>query len=521
MFKALTASMNKLLKKIGAMFAAAAVLLSACNDSDDTSVIVDPVDYTSTAISGFSLKANKAVLNNLDSVFFAIDLNAGRVFNADSLPYGTDVSALSVSITTEGNAVMAYSPSADGTEVSEIDLVADASAKLNFSRGPVKISVTSYDGQSTRVYEVKVNVHNVVPDSLFWSKVALTTLPTTFATPVAQKAVRMGDRAYCLTTDGSAYAMAVSSDLYENSWQTASVSFPSAVETESLTATSDALYVLASDGSLLKSADGAAWSDTGEKWNAIIAPYGSGLLGVATDGADNVFVSFPAGATSKVPAEFPLRDYSDAIPFATKWSDSDQVMIFGGRKADGGCTGATWAYDGTSWAKLAESLPAAAGYAVTACTICETDTVSWRLKESSVLLAFGGVKQDGTINNTVYLSRDMGMTWKKGDSYLQLPKYMPAVSGADILVFDTVLEVGSDSDDRSARSGRGAWTELPVKPLPSIYIPGFRGGSRVAQLTTVWDCPFLYMFGGVEQDGSLQNALWRGVVNHFTFQPLY
>ena len=157
---------------------------------------------------------------------------------------------------------------------------------------------------------------------------------------------------------------------------------------------------------------------------------------------------------------------------------------------------------------------------MTACTICETDTVSWRLKENDVLLAFGGTLTDGECNGNVYLSRDMGITWKKGDSYLQLPKYMPATSGADILVFYTTAYNGFFSQGNSARSGGRRWIEMPVAQLPSIYLPGAAPLSRAIAPVTTWDCPFLYMFGGTDADGALQNVVWRGVVNHFTFQPL-
>ena len=85
----------------------------------------------------------------------------------------------------------------------------------------------------------------------------------------------------------------------------------------------------------------------------------------------------------------------------------------GGRKADGTFTGATWAYDGSSWARISESMPAAEGYAVTQYPICETDTMSWRLKISDVLIAFGGKNGAGVVGRDVYVSRDMGMTWKK------------------------------------------------------------------------------------------------------------
>lgn len=516
----LIASMNKLFKIAGTLVAAL-VALSACNSTDDISLINDPVDYSSTAITSFSLRNDKSVLNNLDSVFFSIDLNSARIFNADSLPYGTDVSSIGINITTEGSAVKAIYSSASDASEKEVNLVDDPSAKLNFSSGAVKILVTSLDGEYTRQYEVSLNVHTVVPDSLYWSELARTNLPTTLSAPIAQKSVKMGDKAYCLTTDGASYIMSVSSDLYINSWQNNAVTFTRNIKIESLVAATDALYILSSDGALLTSTDGLSWTDTGKVWKSILGAYGNGITGVATDATGDVFVSYPeSNAIGSVPSSFPVKGYSSAVTFSSKWSDAPQIMIFGGKKADGISTGAAWAFDGTQWAKISESLPAASGYAVVECAICETDTVSWRIKESNVLLAFGGELADGGINENVYMSRDMGMTWKKGDDYVQLPEYLPPTVGADILTFDTTIYDGFFNQSASAaRSAKNGWVSMPLRQLPSIYLPT-PSASRAFRPIESWSCPFLYMFGGTLADGSLQNALWRGVVNHFTFQPL-
>ncbi|MDE7409414.1 MAG: hypothetical protein K2N09_05265, partial [Muribaculaceae bacterium] len=49
---------------------------------------------SSVAVTKFSLKSKKGSNVKLDSVFFSIDLNRGVIFNADSLPVGTDVTKL-------------------------------------------------------------------------------------------------------------------------------------------------------------------------------------------------------------------------------------------------------------------------------------------------------------------------------------------------------------------------------------------------------------------------------------------
>lgn len=70
----------------------------ACNSSSyDNEELILP---SGTAVKSFSLAEDDSVMANLDSVFFTIDLVGGRIFNADSLPYGTKVTGLVPSITT-------------------------------------------------------------------------------------------------------------------------------------------------------------------------------------------------------------------------------------------------------------------------------------------------------------------------------------------------------------------------------------------------------------------------------------
>lgn len=505
--------MNKKYNILAIPLCVAVLSMASCNNKEDSSLIVPPVDYSSTAVTTFALQADKSILNNLDSVFFTIDLNGAKIYNADSLPHGTKIDQLKVSLSADASAVTVYSPKEGSTDVEEIDLLANSGAQINFSMGAVRVKVVSYDGVNSRDYYINVNVHTVVPDSLYWSELACKELPSAFAAPVAQKSVEFDEKAYCLTSDGSSYSMAVSDNPFDYVWTSGAASFPQPVDVRSLTATDDALYILATDGSLLRSTDGTTWSATGEVWHSIAAPYNNMLIGIKADNGTYDFATYPAAASlGAVPSDFPVTGASAAIEFSSKWASADQIVMFGGRSASGEPLGTSWAFDGTQWAKLSETLPALDGVAVTECTICEIDTVSWRPIENTVLLAFGGRKADNSLNRDVYLSRDLGMHWKKGDEFLQLPKYMPSFYDVDILQFEHLLTP-------KARTLGGGWTVMPTN-VPFYLAPWEPVRSRITMLPTSWHCPFLYMFGGNGEDGSLHDVVWRGVVNHFTFRPL-
>ena len=75
---------------IGSAVLLASAGFMACNSSYE--VVEETV--SSAAVRAFSLAKNDSVMANLDSVFFSIDLIKGVIFNADSLPKGTDVTHL-------------------------------------------------------------------------------------------------------------------------------------------------------------------------------------------------------------------------------------------------------------------------------------------------------------------------------------------------------------------------------------------------------------------------------------------
>lgn len=468
--------------------ALAATLLAGCNGGDSDYEYA-PVNYDGVAVTAFSLNKNRAVLNNLDSVYFTIDLNGARIFNADSLPYGTDVKELAVTMSTDQVSVAEFTVTRPEKEDTVINYLTSPNQKIDFSNGAVSLRLKSANGQKERLYEVKVNVHQVVTDSLYWSQFAVKPLPTTLKEAAGQRTVAFNGKALCLTVNASGYSLAVTNDPYADNWQKKGVSFPKAVNVESFTATENALFILAEDGDLLTSADeGATWTSTGETWKSISAAYGAKLVGVAENGGKLSAVSYPAGVSQQLQSTFPVSGTSAGVIFNSKWAAAPQVMIAGGRTESGSLTGETWAFDGTAWASIGSGLPAAEGYAVASTSICETDTVTWRVKTSQVLLAIGGRTSAG-VSRDVYLSRDYGLNWQKAADLLQLPPYIPGLFSADLIVFDS--------------------TFTPSGVLPKAVKP-------IEQ----WEVPVLYLFGGRDSRGALLPHYWRGAVNHLTFKPL-
>ena len=122
----------------------AAMGFAGCNSEKED---IATVSYSSVAVEGFSLAADDSVLANLDSVFFTIDLNNALIFNADSLPVGTDVSKLVVKVNTTSVGGVELIVPRPGMTDSVYNYLANQHDSIDFSHGPVTLRITSQDRQ--------------------------------------------------------------------------------------------------------------------------------------------------------------------------------------------------------------------------------------------------------------------------------------------------------------------------------------------------------------------------------------
>ncbi len=499
---------------IGLAMTTAVMGFWGCNSSSDSTY--ETVMPSSVMVTAFSLAENDSVLENLDSIYFSIDLVNAKIFNADSLPYGTNVSRLIVNITTSGVGAANLKFKSSETTDSVVDYLTNSTDSIDFSYGPATLSLTAYDGVTTRDYEIKVNVHQVKPDSLVWSQVAKTKLPTTFSAVGAQKTTQMAGTLYCLTKSSSNYCLASTDDPGANSWTTKSVSFGFTPNVESFNATNDALYILSSDGTLYKSSDeGQSWSSCGVEWNNIYGGYQDRLLGNKKSGSTYTFETYPASQSVELSEDFPVSGTSEPLSFDVEWAVNPQIIIAGGCKADGSYSGDTWGYDGETWVNLTvKPFPVGLkGIAVFPYFTYVTDTTNWAVTEYTTLYAIGGQTAQGTVNGSVYVSKDYGMTWNEADVLLQLPDYIPAMYSSQAFVYKSTLT----SNSRSTSD----WISMPSRDIPGyLQMPVATSKSRVSTPITEWECPYVYLFGGVSASGVTYNTVWRGVINRLTFKPI-
>lgn len=488
-----------------------APLVSCNEDKDDEENETEEVQITSSlAVNSFSLSADKNVLANLDSVFFTIDLANAVVFNADSLPKDTKINKLvaQIGLPTVSEATLSFT-GADGTTQS-IDYLTNKNDTIDFSHNDVKLHLVDYTGRYSRDYAIKVNVHTMVADSLFWDKAAMRALPTSLSDAIEQHTVDANGTVLCFTRSASACCVASADDPAGN-WTNSASNLPADALINSITASPDALFAVTTDGKLITSTDnGVNWTALPVHMNHILGAYGSTILGVRL-GSDGVYyhTTYPASTEVAVDAGFPVAGTSQAVTYSNKWSTEPMLMLVGGATSSGALTGATWAYDGNIWGCISpDGIPAMEGVCLVPYYTYKINN-QWVASEVSTLVAIGGRKTDGKINPYVYISLNRGLNWVKADQCMQLPLYLEPVAYAQSVVRSVVLTTRS--------AGNNGWRDMPVNGLPVWY----RGSqSRASVAITSWDCPYVYLFGGETERSGLSAKVWRGVINRMTFKPL-
>lgn len=396
------------------------------------------------------------------------------------------------------------------TRTGVVDFKKSPNDSIDFS-GKVRLTLATEDNQLSKTYDIKVNVHKMVADSLMWDKNAFLPLPSMSAAPRDQRTVLLNNKVVTLISeDDATTTLATSTDLPGNAWSLSTLSLPFTPAIRSLTARGQELFILDTDGNLYSSADAETWTPCGVKWTTIVGAFGDRLLGINEIDGAYYHDTYPRSAgfiMTEIPADFPTEGLSEFHSFTSKWATEPIGLFTGGRSGDT-LSGETWAYDGATWAKISNSpLPAAEGIMMVPYFNYRQTATSWIQTEFSILLAIGGRLADGSLNRDVYLSYDNGVNWLKAQSLLQLPDYVPSVAYADALIRTSPMNADLNAmwQTRSSRN-----------PATVKRIQYFTDGTDIS-----WECPYIYMFGGVDASARLNDRIWRAVLARLTFAPLF
>lgn len=473
--------------------------LVSCNkDDDNNSSYSYSTSQQTTLVTGFSLQADGNVLASLDSVHFTVDYDNGLIYNADSLPVGTDISSLKVTVEFLNTVQSAVFTITDATKQADttINYTTSMTRSLDFT-GKTKLTVTSADKQLVKDYDVKVLVHKVNPDSLVWPMSWRRDLPGAEAGVTAHKIVQQGDVYRAIAYNGTTCTLLAATSLNQGEWEQLPLDLPFEPQVASLHATDDALYMLGDDGVLYTSADGIEWSSCGVTWCSVLGVYDNRVLGVM-GGSDGYYHDeYPRSEGFVVTAledGFPVAHASDMIQADNTWSLSSQAMIVGGIDSKGNFTSDVWGYDGLCWGKInnvhSSVLPRIADATLFPYYTYRKLGGVRRYSLQPTWYLMGGRLADGSLNREIYLSNTQGITWIPTDSTMTMASHMPAFYSAQAFVQQETLTA----------SGAPRRVQSPV---------------------TTWECPYVYLCGGYNDEDELLPNVWRGVYIRMTNKPVY
>ena len=394
------------------------LLLVSCMTTSCLKDDTEEYDYSANAsITAFSFNdietKYKTVVNGKDTTLsnivygsnypFSIDQNAGLIYNADSLPYGTDVSKVSVSINADGYVFIA----------AETDSIWEESDSLNFE-SPIQFKVASQMGTYGRTYTAKINVHQQDPDSLVWTHIA-----GNLSKDInAQKAIYINGKIHLFAEQEGQVSLTTSEDGAE--WTPLqTIDIPAKADYTSAMAWKDEIYILA-DSELYHSSDAIIWEkvETEQKIAQLVACVSFGnqpkIIGINTDNAYiESFDGINWNTYETLPADFPADTYSfAAYPLETNPNIVRIVLLGQQNYTD---------LNNIVWTQLEEENH------WTDLTYDDNEYTCPNLRKPTMihynnkLYAFGGPGRLNEAFDSFYVSKDHGINWEKVTSKAMFP----------------------------------------------------------------------------------------------------
>lgn len=395
------------------------LLLTSCiksNDdnssslSNDTAIVSFSIGtlnrYVRTTSSTGEETVTKTTVRGSDYKF-SIDEENYCIFNADSLPVGTDVKHVTCSVASMNNGVV-YIKSLVGDTL----YLVNSTDSLDFSE-PREFKVFASDGSAYQTYQVQINVHQEEGEQFCWIQ---SPSNNEIASLESIKAVMLNSALYVyglkegktvgfMTTDGNSWislAEIDDKDAYQNM-----VVIPE-----------DAIYMIA-NGSLQKTTDGNTWTEL-VKDVAVKRLIASSKLELYAFDADNkIMVSMDDGLTweedelDESLSWFPIEETAYVCVPLRMTEYSDYILLAGISPVIGEIA--------SVWRKIVEyDIQGLADKWVYMERTDENQLALPQLKNLVMLSYDDGVLAFGAKDNQfspVYQSRDNGITWKKNKQY--------------------------------------------------------------------------------------------------------
>ena len=363
------------------------MLFVSCNkDNNNQTAISEEAVITSFYLYSDSIK-------DISNYKFTIDNDSMLIYNYDSIAYGTEVDSLAFVLNPHFHKVYIND---------SIDFYALAGVYLDFTK-EVKFTVVAADKIESADYRVRVNVHQVDPDTFIWKCVNDRVFE---GDALTAKAVYVNELFVYLAVVGD--KLVVNKSANGSSWLSV---LPKDLDVDlaklnlnNLVATDNCMYV-EEDGRLYKSVDGTAWSvvdATGVEVDRLLFAMNDKVYAATIS---NHIARLDAGVWSdlgELPVGFPVE--GGAVLVADAPSGKSRVFVVGGIDKEGNYLSSVWSSeDGVYWSEMTSGKKQFAPRAYAAV-----------VQYGDGLMLFGGKDAAGKVVEDAQLfSKDYGMTWSE------------------------------------------------------------------------------------------------------------
>ena len=395
------------------------LLWTSCS-SDDTTTVTNDYCYIRSVTLG-TVKRNIEKRDRQGNVIstvampytagnYAMTINHrdGTIENRDSLPYGSDLTAVVVTISFDGNMVSYREKGSDA-----MWLAYNPTDSLNLTK-PLELNVLSNDGQSSRMYTFRVNVHRQEGDSLYWKRCESEVEQLTGMTDM--KAFTLDDKLLVLGQKTSGISLAErSSTEAEATWTEQATNLPLTADLQTLRQQGGKLYLSTTDGNILA-------SDNAKDWQQVGTTYTPGLTLV--EKSTEYFYAIAEGkmlrsADAESWEEDKLDTEADMLPdngirALTIHQDNGNTRIILVGQKEGNTYASVWnkMWNDGEPEKDAEWVyfPVSPDNKIPCPQLQSLNLIDYDGK----CIAFGGASADGshTALDAMYISQDYGITWR-------------------------------------------------------------------------------------------------------------
>jgi hypothetical protein len=459
--------------------------MTSCLGGDDETIIDDWV-LGNAQISGLLLTNDS--ISGLSNVKFTVDQLNGKIFNKDSMPYGTVIDEKVLCKLTFDS----YYEVANVSFVNLItnDTVWGTTDSIDFS-SPVEITVYPLDGVTTKKYEVQINIHQVNPETMVWQKHSDLFSDKKYSD---MKVIPFRDSYYMYVSENGVYSLFMSDTEKIDNWREITLSgFPEKAVLSQITENDGNLYIISEDGGLYCSSEEQNSSDE-QQWSQVEGlPVIKTLLGFLSfnlvssrppvisgiaieDGTMKFFSMFKNNSWSTgsiVPANFPVSGFG-SIYYESM--HNPRIVVAAGRDMNDNLTNNVWStMDGLSWALISNN----------GTSFSPREGVALSIYDNCFFMV-GGIDSKGHALKDIYFSVDQGITW--------FYNYFAYV----------------DSEDEE--SEEQVLVEKFIYNMPEEYAA--RGFNSVI----VDNNNYMLFFGGkAGKDTNVLSDLWRGRINRLGF----